>query len=165
MYDEDPAKLAAEWSGVVPLLHVVDLEGARAGRAVQRDVVSRIAEAFAGSLQVGGGVRTEEALLSYLEIGAERIVLGTAAIRDPDLVARLALAHPGRIVIALDAREGRVAIDGWERESERTALDLAERSTSYPWARFSTPTSSATARRWDRTWSTPRDWPKRRGIP
>jgi phosphoribosylformimino-5-aminoimidazole carboxamide ribotide isomerase len=124
-YEAAPDALAARWSKQVPILHVVDLEGARAGKAVQRDVVRAIALAFGPGLQVGGGVRSEEAIESYFELGAERVVLGTAAVEDPELVKRATRAHPGRIVIALDARDGRVATRGWEKDSDRSVLELA----------------------------------------
>lgn len=133
-YPEEPAVIAARWSKQVPLLHVVDLEGARAGRAVQTDGVRAIAMAFGPGLEVGGGVRSEEAIRSYLELGAERVVLGTAAVKDPALVERAANAHPGRIVIALDALNGKVALEGWEEASDHNVLELAKKLDSLPLA-------------------------------
>jgi phosphoribosylformimino-5-aminoimidazole carboxamide ribotide isomerase len=123
-YDEPPHAIAEEWKTVVQRLHVVDLEGAKAGHAVQKDAVRRVVEAFGPGVQVGGGIRTLEAMESYLELGVDRIVLGTAAIRDPDLVRRAAEAHPGRIIIAVDAKAGFVATDGWLDVSERRAVDV-----------------------------------------
>jgi phosphoribosylformimino-5-aminoimidazole carboxamide ribotide isomerase len=125
VFDADPAARARAWSGKAARLHVVDLEGARAGRAVQKDVVKAIARAFGGPVQVGGGVRTREAFEEYLALGAERVVLGTAAVRDPALVRALAAAHPGKVVLAVDAKDGVVATDGWEQTSGVTAIDLA----------------------------------------
>jgi phosphoribosylformimino-5-aminoimidazole carboxamide ribotide isomerase len=133
-YPEAPALIAARWSKQVPVLHVVDLEGARAGKAVQTDSVRAIANAFGPGLEVGGGVRSEEAIRSYLELGAERVVLGTAAVKDPALVERAAHAHPGRIVIALDALNGKVAVEGWEEASDKSVLELAEELDSLPLA-------------------------------
>lgn len=125
VYSEDPAALAASLRGKVPLLHVVDLAGARAGRAIERDLVRAVVAAFAGGVQVGGGVRSIAAAESYFELGVERVVLGTAAVRDPALVREAAQRWPGRVVVALDAKDGKVALDGWEAVSTRTALDVA----------------------------------------
>ena len=132
VFDEDPAARARSWRGKAARLHVVDLEGARAGSAVQRDLVRAIAAAFAGPLQVGGGVRTREAFEAYVALGADRVVLGTAAVRDGDLVRALARAFPGRVVLAVDAKNGMVATDGWEQTSNVTAIDLARSFAGSP---------------------------------
>lgn len=132
VYSNDPAALAKSWSGSVPRLHVVDLEGARAGAPVQRELVRGLVGAFGPGVQVGGGVRTFEALEAYFELGVERVVLGTAAIRDPELVHRATLAFPGRVIIAVDARGGFVATDGWLEKSERTAVDLVAELAALP---------------------------------
>jgi phosphoribosylformimino-5-aminoimidazole carboxamide ribotide isomerase len=125
VYESDPTALAARWRGVTARLHVVDLEGARAGHAVQRDLVRAILDAFGAGVEVGGGVRTLAAAESYLELGADRVVLGTAVIRDPEAVLAIAARYPGRVVAALDAKDGLVATDGWEQISTRTAVDVA----------------------------------------
>jgi phosphoribosylformimino-5-aminoimidazole carboxamide ribotide isomerase len=134
VYAEDAAALAAGWRGQAQRLHVVDLEGARAGRAVQTDFVKQIVAAFGPGLQVGGGVRSLEAVDSYLELGAERVVLGTAAVRSPAIVQQTALAHPGRIVVAVDAKNGNVATDGWETETSVRAVDLVRELEGLPLA-------------------------------
>jgi phosphoribosylformimino-5-aminoimidazole carboxamide ribotide isomerase len=131
-YHDDPAALAASWRGVARHLHVVDLEGARSGRRVEGDLVRRIVEAFGAGVEVGGGVRDREAIESYLALGVERVVLGTAAIRDPKLVRDAAAAHPGRIVLALDAKGGLVATDGWLEVSTRTAVDVVRELADLP---------------------------------
>jgi phosphoribosylformimino-5-aminoimidazole carboxamide ribotide isomerase len=132
VYSSDPAALAQSWSGAAPRLHVVDLEGARAGQPVQRELVRDIVSAFGRGVQVGGGVRTFESAAAYFELGAERVVLGTAAIRDPKLVERVALAYPGRVIVAVDAHAGFVATDGWLETSERRAVDLVRELKSLP---------------------------------
>jgi phosphoribosylformimino-5-aminoimidazole carboxamide ribotide isomerase len=124
IYDEQPHVVAAEWSGRVKRLHVVDLEGAKAGHPVQRALVRKVVAAFGAGVQVGGGVRSMAAVDAYFELGVERVVLGTAAIRDPALVREAAAAYPGRIIVAVDARNGYVATDGWLDQSERRAVDL-----------------------------------------
>ena len=132
VYSSDPAAIAREWRGLSPLLHVVDLEGARAGRAVQVDAVRAIVDAFGKGVQVGGGVRSMEAVESYLELGVERAVMGTAAIAKPDLVAKAAERYPGKIIVAVDARQGMVATAGWLEQSECAAIDVVRGMASLP---------------------------------
>ena len=134
VYADDPAALARSWSGLVPRLHVVDLEGARAGRSMQGDRVREIVRAFGSGVQVGGGVRSLEAAESYLGLGVSRVVLGTLAIRDPALVARVAESYPGQVIVAVDAREGMVATEGWLEQSSRRAIDLVRELASLPLA-------------------------------
>ncbi len=131
-YAEPPDAIAAEWARIVRRLHVVDLEGAKAGRAVQSDVVRRIVAAFGEGVQVGGGIRSLDAVESYLALGVTRVVLGTAAIRDPDLVRRAAEAHPGQVIVAVDAKGGFVATDGWLEVSERRAVDVVRDVATFP---------------------------------
>jgi phosphoribosylformimino-5-aminoimidazole carboxamide ribotide isomerase len=122
VYHDRPAELAREWRGRAPRLHVVDLEGARSGRAVQRQLVAEIAAAFGPGVQAGGGIRSRETATEYLALGVERVVLGTAAVREPELVRGLALAHPEQVIVAVDARDGVIFTDGWERDSGVTAI-------------------------------------------
>lgn len=132
VYDDDPARLAASLRGKIEWLHVVDLEGARAGKPVQADLVRAIVAGFGPGVQVGGGVRSVETAEAYLALGASRVVLGTAAIRDIDMVRALANAHPERVVVALDAKDGRVAIEGWLETSSLSALDVARQLAGAP---------------------------------
>jgi phosphoribosylformimino-5-aminoimidazole carboxamide ribotide isomerase len=135
VYDDDPAAVARRFRDKTDWLHVVDLEGARAGSPVQRDLVRAIVSAFeGGTVQVGGGVRTRESLESYLALGAKRVVLGTAAVKDPDLVRELGRAHPGMLVLAVDARGGFVATDGWTATSRIHAVDLVRALADVPLA-------------------------------
>jgi phosphoribosylformimino-5-aminoimidazole carboxamide ribotide isomerase len=124
IYSEDPTALAASWSGRVEHLHVVDLEGARSGGVAQPELIARVARAFGPGVQVGGGVRSLERVEAYLALGVERVVLGTAALKEPDWVRNAATAHPGAIVVAVDARHGQVATDGWLTRSSRSATDV-----------------------------------------
>jgi phosphoribosylformimino-5-aminoimidazole carboxamide ribotide isomerase len=124
VYDEHPHVLAAEWSGRVRRVHVVDLDGARGGRPQQRILVRKVVASFGAGVQVGGGVRSMAAVNAYFDLGVERVVLGTAAIRDPDLVREAAEAYPRRIVVAVDARDGNVATDGWVDQSGQRATDV-----------------------------------------
>jgi phosphoribosylformimino-5-aminoimidazole carboxamide ribotide isomerase len=124
IYDDQPHVVAAEWSGRVRRLHLVDLDGAKQGKPVQRVLVRKVVASFGEGVQVGGGVRSMAAVDQYFDLGVERVVLGTAAIRDPELVQAAAAAYPGRIVVAVDARNGNVATDGWTDQSEKRALDV-----------------------------------------
>jgi len=132
VYGEDPARVAASWRGTSPLLHIVDLEGARDGRAVQTKAVRAIVEAFGSGVEIGGGVRSRAAIDSYFELGVERVVMGTAAIANPELVAEAAEAYPGRVIVAVDARDGMVATAGWLEQSERLAVDVVKSFAHLP---------------------------------
>lgn len=133
-YDVEPARLAREWKKLVPRLHVVDLEGARSGKPAQTELVVEVARAFGPGLQVGGGLRTLEAIRDYLERGVERVVLGTAALDEPTLVQQAAEAYPGRVVVAVDARAGLIATHGWQKQSEVSALEAVRRLARLPLA-------------------------------
>ena len=130
VYDEHPNVLAAEWSGRVRRIHVVDLDGAKQGKPVQRVLVRKVVASFGAGVQVGGGVRSMAAVDQYFDLGVERVVLGTAAIRDPEMVREAAAAYPGRIIVAVDARNGNVATDGWLDQSEKRAIDLVSEIAS-----------------------------------
>ncbi|HEY6558963.1 MAG TPA: 1-(5-phosphoribosyl)-5-[(5-phosphoribosylamino)methylideneamino]imidazole-4-carboxamide isomerase [Polyangiaceae bacterium] len=134
VYAEDAVRLAASWSGQVPRLHVVDLDGARDGRDAQRELVRALVESFGSGVQVGGGIRSLQAVQRYCELGVSRVVMGTAAIRDPALVREAAEAYPGQIVIAVDARGGWVATDGWNNISDRRASDVVREFADLPLA-------------------------------
>jgi phosphoribosylformimino-5-aminoimidazole carboxamide ribotide isomerase len=126
VYAHDPVQLAREWRARgAERLHIVDLAGSKAGAAVQTELIRSIASAFGPGVQVGGGVRSLETLESYLGLGVERVVLGTAAVTLPELVRAAAQRHPGRVILALDAKAGFVATRGWLDVSEHRAIDLA----------------------------------------
>lgn len=132
VYSDDPPGLAAEWREQVSILHLIDLEGARAGRAVQADLVARVVNAFGAGVQVGGGVRSLDALRSYFDLGVEKVVMGTAAIRDPDLLREAVELYPGRVIVGLDAKDGWVATDGWLDVSTKRATDMARELSELP---------------------------------
>ena len=129
VYDEDPAAVAATFAEhPLARLHVVDLDGAKAGRPSSNDTVRRIV-ASAGVLpvQLGGGLRSVAAVEEALDLGVDRVILGTIALREPDLVREAARLHPGRVVVGIDARDGRVAVEGWLEESDASVIDVARR--------------------------------------
>ena len=108
-------------------LHVVDLNGAFEGRPVNDKAVEAIFDAVHISLQLGGGIRDLDTIVAWLERGIDRVILGTVAVRNPALVREAARDFPGCIAVGIDARDGKVAIEGWAETSEMTALDLARR--------------------------------------
>lgn len=128
VYNESPANQAHAFADLgFPWLHVVDLNGAFAGEAVNADAVAAILDAVSGRMhvQLGGGIRTDEDIARWLDAGVNRVILGTIAVRDPELVRRAAKAHPGRIVVGIDARDGVVAVEGWAETSTVATVDLA----------------------------------------
>jgi phosphoribosylformimino-5-aminoimidazole carboxamide ribotide isomerase len=128
VFNDSPAAQAAAFAAIgFSWLHVVDLDGAFAGRSMNGEAVRAIRRNVDLKLQLGGGIRDRAAIDNWLDLGIDRIVLGTAALRDPDLVKRAAADHPGRIVVGIDARDGRVAVEGWAETSEITAVDLGRR--------------------------------------
>ncbi|MDP8998965.1 MAG: 1-(5-phosphoribosyl)-5-[(5-phosphoribosylamino)methylideneamino] imidazole-4-carboxamide isomerase [Myxococcota bacterium] len=132
IFDSDPPARARAWRGRVPWLHVVDLEGARAGEPVQRSIVRAIVDAFGPGVQVGGGIRTRASFESYRTLGASRFVLGSAAIRDAVLVRALANDYPGEVILAVDARDGLVTVDGWTQATRVRAIDLVRSFADAP---------------------------------
>jgi phosphoribosylformimino-5-aminoimidazole carboxamide ribotide isomerase len=135
VFGHDPVAMVGRFlAGGARRLHIVDLDGAKAGQAVQAELVRRMAAAAGIPCQVGGGIRTDEAAAAYLQAGLSRVILGSVAVEDPDLLERLAVAHPGRIVLGLDARDGRVAVRGWVDTSPLRAVDVARRHAGLPLA-------------------------------
>jgi phosphoribosylformimino-5-aminoimidazole carboxamide ribotide isomerase len=128
VYGDDPAAQALAFAEAGAMhLHVVDLDGAFAGEARNAAAVEAIVAAFPGHVQLGGGIRTADAVERWFELGVSRIVIGTAALTDPDFVKAMAKAWPGGIVVAVDARDGIVATAGWAEVSDVPAADLARR--------------------------------------
>jgi len=129
LYGDDPAEVAARFCAhALRRLHVVDLDGAKAGRPVNRGAIAAIIAAAKGvPVQLGGGLRTAAAIEESLALGVQRVILGTAALRAPDLVRDCAQRFPGRIAVGIDARDGRVAAEGWTEASDVDVGELARR--------------------------------------
>lgn len=124
VYGDDPVSQArvfeeagADW------IHVVDLDAARTGNPINREIIAEIARAVDVPVQTGGGIRTVEAAAAHIDAGVARVVLGTAAMEDPELVASLAARYP--VAVGLDARDGQIAVRGWRETSKRELLDVA----------------------------------------
>lgn len=132
VYSREPWNLVREFAaGGAERVHVVDLDGAFEGAPQNRDAIEKIVEAATIPVQLGGGLRSLEAIEAALEAGVSFAVVGTAAVRDPAMVERACGAHPGRLIIAVDARDGKVAVEGWTETSEITALELSLRAESW----------------------------------
>ena len=128
VFNNDPAAQgrAFEAQGF-SYLHVVDLDGAFAGKPMNAQAVERILAAVAMKVQLGGGIRDMKTVCGWLDKGVARIIIGTAAVRDPDFVREAARMYPRRIAVGIDARDGRVAVDGWAKTSDVSALELGRR--------------------------------------
>ena len=138
VFSDDPAAVARQFADAgAARIHVVDLDGAKAGEPVNTDAVRAIVAA-AGErevpVQLGGGVRTDAALAAVFGLGVERAIVGTAALKDPEWFAAAAAANPGRLVLGLDARDGRVAVDGWTDTSGQPADELLAMHADLPLA-------------------------------
>jgi phosphoribosylformimino-5-aminoimidazole carboxamide ribotide isomerase len=128
IFHRDPAAQAQAFAQQgFEYLHVVDLDGAFAGKPVNAAAVERILEVIGIPVQLGGGVRDMKTVEGWLAKGIDRVIIGTAAVRNPELVKEAAKAFPRRVAVGLDARDGKVAVDGWAETSELTALDIARR--------------------------------------
>jgi len=128
VFNADPGAQARDFEAQgFEWLHVVDLNGAFQGKPVNGAAVEAIFDAVHIPIQLGGGIRDIDTVAAWLEKGIDRVILGTAAVRDPDLVREAARDFPGCIAVGIDARDGKVAIEGWAETSEMTVLDLARR--------------------------------------
>ena len=128
VYGDDPAAQAMLFAEAgSQYLHVVDLDGSFAGRAENREAVEAILAAFPGHVQLGGGIRTREAVAGWFDLGVSRVVMGTAALKDPEFVKDMAKEFPGGIVVAVDAKDGMVATEGWAEVSDVGIVDMAKR--------------------------------------
>lgn len=132
VFHEDPPQLVAELTrDGADRLHVVDLDGAFAGSPQQTALIQRIVAMCPIPVEVGGGIRDRAAIDAVISLGAAFVVLGTAAVRSPALVEEACRAYPGRIIVAVDARDGIVAVDGWTASSNVTAISLGQRAAGW----------------------------------
>jgi phosphoribosylformimino-5-aminoimidazole carboxamide ribotide isomerase len=133
LYYKDPLDAARMWaSRKAPRIHVVDLDGAITGSPKNLPAIERIIQAVDIPVQVGGGIRTQEDIIRYLEIGVDRVILGTLACQDPDHVKRLTETYPEKILLGIDAKEGYVAIKGWQDVTQARAVDLIQAYSNIP---------------------------------
>lgn len=128
IFSDKPAAMALRWVELGgKCLHLVDLDGARDGRLVNLDAVRAIVSAVGVPCELGGGIRTEETIRQLIDIGVSRLVIGTLAIKKPDWFRQMCNAFPGKLVLGIDARGGRVATDGWLETSDVSAIELAQK--------------------------------------
>jgi phosphoribosylformimino-5-aminoimidazole carboxamide ribotide isomerase len=133
IFGDDPAAMAAHWeSEGATRIHLVDLDGAKAGRPVNVEAVRAILDRVSVPCQLGGGVRDEQTIASWLDAGLERVIVGTQALKDPAWFRAMVRAYPGRLLLGLDARDGRVATGGWLEVSSVEATELAEQFDDLP---------------------------------
>jgi phosphoribosylformimino-5-aminoimidazole carboxamide ribotide isomerase len=133
VFGDDPVAMARRWAdGGAPRLHLVDLDGAKAGRPVNHDIVRRIAEALGIPCQLGGGIRNDAAIEELLKAGVDRVIIGTQALKQPDWFAAACARNPGRVCLGLDARDSMVATAGWLNVSQTPAIELARRFVGVP---------------------------------
>jgi phosphoribosylformimino-5-aminoimidazole carboxamide ribotide isomerase len=135
VFGDDPAAMARCWAEQgAELLHVVDLDGAKAGNPVNVDAIRAIVQSAGVPCELGGGLRTEADLALALGVGVQRLVIGTQALKAPDWFARMARTYPDKLLLGLDAKEGRVATHGWLDVAETRAVELAQRLQDLPLA-------------------------------
>lgn len=135
VFSDDPVEMALQWRDQgAEYLHVVDLDGAFEGEPRHFGAVAQMARETGLPVEIGGGIRTRDRVLRYLNGGVDRVIIGTRALESPDWLARLAEEFPGKIAAGVDARDGRVAVRGWVETSEVTALDFARRLRGMPLA-------------------------------
>ncbi len=128
VFNRDPAAQAHMFEAQgFEYLHIVDLDGAFAGKPVNASAVERILDVISIPVQLGGGIRDMRTIEAWLDKGVNRVIIGTAAVRDPDLVKAAARRFPGAVAVGLDARDGKVAVEGWAQTSEIGVLDIARR--------------------------------------
>lgn len=128
VFSEDPVAVAGRWvEAGARRLHIVDLDGAFAGVPKNRDVIAAIAEAYPDlPIQIGGGIRDEETIQAYLDAGVSWCIIGTKAVNQPHFVRDACIEFPGHIIVGLDAKDGKVATDGWSKMSRHDVIDMAQ---------------------------------------
>jgi len=132
VFSDDPVAVAGKWvTAGAKRIHLVDLDGAFAGKPKNAGVIHDIVEAYPDiPVQVGGGIRDEDTIQAYLEAGVQYVIIGTKAVSEPHFVSDVAVEFPGHIIIGLDAKDGKVAIDGWSKLSRHDVIDLAQKFES-----------------------------------
>jgi len=127
IFSAHPEQMAVQWEmkGATKL-HIVDLDGAVSGRPVNKKIIQRIAESISIPVELGGGIRSLDAIEEYISLGVADVIIGSAAYKDPDLVKEACERFRGRIIVGIDARDGRVAVQGWTESTGVSAIDLAK---------------------------------------
>ena len=129
IYNNDPVEMAAKWVKLgAERLHIIDLDGAVSGRPVNADVIHDIAEEHPDiEIQAGGGIRDEDTIQTYLDVGVNYVIIGTRAVTTPHFVSDICLEFPGHVIVSLDAKNGKLATNGWSKLSHHDVIDIAQR--------------------------------------
>jgi phosphoribosylformimino-5-aminoimidazole carboxamide ribotide isomerase len=129
VFSDDPVAVAGRWVAAgAKRLHLVDLDGAFAGKPKNADIIHAIVDAYPDvPVQIGGGIRDEDTIQAYLEAGVQYVIIGTKAVSEPHFVRDISVEFPGHIIIGLDAKDGKVAIDGWSKLSRHDVIDMAQK--------------------------------------
>jgi phosphoribosylformimino-5-aminoimidazole carboxamide ribotide isomerase len=129
VFSDDPVAMAGQWVAAgARRLHIVDLDGAFAGKPKNADVIHDIASAYPDlKIQLGGGIRDEETIAAYLDAGVNYLIVGTKAVQEPHFIEEVCAEFPTHIIVGLDAKDGKVAIDGWSKLSKHDVIDMAKR--------------------------------------
>ncbi len=126
-FNDSPLEVAKKWEALGgEFIHIVDLDGAKSGKMPNFELIKNIAQSVGVPIEVGGGIRDMNAIEKYLENGVERVILGTSALSKPELVKEAVLKYGDRIAVGIDAKDGMVAVNGWEEVSERNAIEMAK---------------------------------------
>jgi phosphoribosylformimino-5-aminoimidazole carboxamide ribotide isomerase len=132
IYSEDPVQVALEWQKLgARYLHVVDLDGAFCGKTANGAAIERIASEITIPFQLGGGMRSRKSVEEAFELGVTKVIVGTIAVENHELLKELLEAYPGRIVVGLDARDGKVSVNGWTKDTVVDAVELSKKLESY----------------------------------
>ena len=129
VYNNDPVAMAAKWVEIgAKRLHIIDLDGAVSGRPVNADIIHDIAEEHPDiEIQAGGGIRDEDTIQTYLDVGVNYVIIGTRAVTTPHFVSDICLEFPGHVIVGLDAKNGKLATNGWSKLSHHDVIDIAQR--------------------------------------
>lgn len=129
IYSEDPLTMAKRWVGEgARRLHIVDLDGASLGEPINADIVHKMTENHPEvPIQIGGGIRSQQTVDAYIQAGVQYVIIGTQAVREPLIVNELCAKYPGQVIVGLDARNGKVAIEGWSELSQHNVVELARK--------------------------------------
>lgn len=129
IFSDDPVSMAGKWvEAGAKRIHLVDLDGAFAGKPKNAGIIRAIVEAYPDiPVQIGGGIRDEDTIQAYLEAGVQYVIIGTKAVSEPHFIKDVAIEFPGHIIVGLDAKDGKVAIDGWSKLSHHDVIDMAQK--------------------------------------
>ncbi len=137
VYSDNPVEMALKWQSMgAPRLHVVDLDGAASGEMINMDVISQIVTAVSVPVQLGGGIRDIESIKKLLSAGIDRVIIGTAAVENPDLVKEACAKYNESVIVSLDARDGKMAVKGWQEDTDLPVLQFARQMMALGVRRF-----------------------------